>query len=276
MKIDSHQHFWKYNSTEFGWINDGMMELKKDFLPEDLFKEQHIAGFDGSIAVQARQTFEETRWLLSLADKFKFIRGIVGWVDLCSKVPEKQLDEFVSHKGAVGVRHVVHDEPDINFILRSDFTNGIKKLEWYGLTYDLLIFPKHLPNTIQFVKKFPHQIFVLDHIGKPFIKDQIFSPWKECIEQLAELPNVFCKLSGMTTEADWKNWRPSDINPYLDIIFKSFGTDRLMIGSDWPVCTLTGNYSQIMEVIADYIQDLSGSEQSKIMGGNAEKVYCLK
>jgi L-fuconolactonase len=276
MKIDSHQHFWKYNSTEFGWINAEMNVLKKDFLPEALYPELVTVEFDGSIAVQARQSLEETRWLLKLAGRNKFIKGVVGWVDLCSKNLEIQLDDFARHSKAVGVRHVVHDEPDDNFIIRPDFIQGIKHLERFGLSYDILIFPKHLTNTIKFVKQFPYQTFILDHLAKPFIKDQVFSPWNADIEQLAKLPNVFCKLSGMTTEANWKNWSLSDIKPYLDIVFNAFGINRLMIGSDWPVCTLTGKYSQVMEVVTEYIKSLSPSEQALILGENAKKIYKLK
>jgi len=276
MKIDSHQHFWKYNTAEYGWINDEMRMLKNDFLPDHLNKELNTIGFDGSVAVQARQSLDETNWLLELAKKNKFIKGVVGWVDLCSPDIQKQLDEFAGHSKSVGVRQVIHDEPDDNYILRSDFINGIRQLERFGLSYDILIFPKHLTNAIKFVKQFPYQIFILDHIAKPFIKDKIFSPWKEDIAKLAKLPNVFCKLSGMTTEANWEQWNPLDIKPYLDIVFKAFGTNRLMIGSDWPVCTLTGRYLQIMGIVIDYIKTLSVSEQSQILGENAEKAYQLK
>jgi L-fuconolactonase len=189
---------------------------------------------------------------------------------------DEQLEKFARHSKAVGVRHVIHDEPDDNYILRPDFIQGIKKLEQYGLTFDILIFPKHLDNAIKFVKQFPNQIFILDHIGKPLIRNNIFSPWKEDIEKLASLPNVFCKLSGMTTEASWREWKPSDIKPYLDIIFNAFGTNRLMIGSDWPVCSLTGSYSKVMEVVTEYIKSLSNAEQSRILGKNAGMVYQLK
>ena len=276
MKIDSHQHFWIYNPSEYGWISDDMQILKKDYLPGQLQKELFSVGFDGSIAVQARQTLEETKWILGLAEQNSFIKGVVGWVDLCSPEIEEQLAQFSKHPKLVGVRHVVHDEPDDNFILREDFLNGISHLKKFGLAYEILIFPRHLPNTIQFVSQFPEQLFVLDHIAKPLIKDKKVSPWKEGIEKLAGFKNVYCKLSGMVTEADVKNWKQEDIIPYLDIVFDAFGPDRLMIGSDWPVCRVAGLYQQVMEVVLNYIGTYSEEDKNKILGKNALRVYRLK
>jgi len=190
---------------------------------------------------------------------------------------EKQLAEFAKHPKAVGVRHVIHDEEDVNFMLRPEFVRGVKLLENFGLTYDILIFPKHLQNTIQFVQQFsPEQTFVVDHIAKPLIKDGIISPWKEDIVELAKFPNVYCKVSGMVTEADWQNWTPENIRPYLDVIFEAFGTERVMIGSDWPVCLVAGKYNEVMQVVTDYISKFSAADQSKIMGGNAVKAYKIK
>lgn len=275
MKIDSHQHFWTYNEDEFGWINDQMSVIRQGFFPEDLKPELTNAGFDGSIAVQARQKLEETSWLLDLASDYSFIRGVVGWVDLCSKSLPEQLELFTSNKKLVGVRHVIHDEPDDNFMLRPDFLKGIEQLRKYGLTYDILIFPKHLPNTLQFVKAFPDQVFILDHIAKPDIKNQLFNPWKENIEKLAKLPNVHCKLSGMVTEADWKNWKQEDFTPYLDIVLENFGPNRVMIGSDWPVCTVAASYSKVMGIVQHYIEKLSPTEQNMILGENSCSIYNL-
>jgi len=277
MKIDSHQHYWHFNTADYGWMGENMSAIKRDFLPEDLLPELTSIGFDGSVAVQARQTLEETNWLLQLADENPHIKGVVGWIDLRSDNTEKQLAEFAKHPKAVGVRHVIHDEEDVNFMLRPEFVRGVKLLENFGLTYDILIFPKHLQNTIQFVQQFsPEQTFVVDHIAKPLIKDGIISPWKEDIVELAKFPNVYCKVSGMVTEADWQNWTPENIRPYLDVIFEAFGTERVMIGSDWPVCLVTGKYNEVMQVVTDYISKFSRTDQEKIMGGNAVKAYKIK
>ncbi len=275
MKIDSHQHFWTYNENEFGWINDQMSVIRRNFFPDDLKPELTNAGFDGSITVQARQKLEETSWLLELATHHNFIRGVVGWVDLCSPELPKQLELFTANKKLVGVRHVIHDEPDDNFMLRPDFLNGIKQLGNYGLTYDILIFPKHLPNTLHFVKAFPDQAFILDHIAKPDIKNQLFNPWKENIEKLAKFPNVHCKLSGMVTEADWKNWKHEDFIPCLEVVLENFGPNRVMIGSDWPVCTVAASYSTVMGIVQHYIEKLSPAELNMILGENACSIYNL-
>jgi L-fuconolactonase len=276
MKIDSHQHFWNYDSTEYSWISNEMEILKKNYLPEQLQSELSSIKFDGSIAVQARQSLEETQWLLALAEQNNFIKGVVGWVDLCSPKVDEQLKQFSKHPKLVGVRHVIHDELDDNFMLRKDFLKGIALLNKYGLTYDILIFPKHLANTIKFVSQFPEQVFVLDHIAKPFIKNGIISPWKEQIEELAKFKNLFCKLSGMVTEANTKNWKQEDLIPYLDVAFGAFGPDRLMIGSDWPVCKLAGKYKQVMDVVLSYIKKYSEKEKTNILGENALKAYQLK
>ena len=273
MHLDSHQHFWHYNDKEFSWIGENMSVLKIDFLPPDLWKELQTAGFDGSIAVQARQTLEETAWLLDLASQNSFIKGVVGWVDLCSPEIEKQLDEFSRNQKLVGVRHVVHDEPDDKFMARKDFQYGISLLAKYGLTYDLLLFPKHLPLATELVMLFPNQKFVIDHIAKPLIKDQIHEPWDKFMKQLAKSPNVYCKLSGMVTEADWKNWKPDDFKYYLDTVFHCFGEDRLMMGSDWPVCTVAGNYKKVMSLVFDYLQQFGKETLIKISGENCRKFY---
>jgi L-fuconolactonase len=276
MKIDSHQHFWKYNIRDHSWISPEMKVIKRDFLPADLQNELKKNGFDGSVAVQARQTTEETEWLLHLADHFSFIKGVVGWVDLRSNKLEKQLEAFSMHPRFVGVRHVIQDEPDDNFILSEVFQNGIRVLEKYDLVYDILIFQKHLPQTIEFVKKFPGLTFVLDHIAKPLIKEKVMSPWKEKLTELAKFPNVYCKISGMVTEADWFQWQKGDFVPYLDIVFNTFGTDRVMIGSDWPVCLLAGKYSEIIEIVSSYIANFSEHEKKAVFGENAVKAYRLK
>jgi L-fuconolactonase len=276
MKIDAHQHFWKYNQVEYFWISDSMKVLRRNFLPDDLLKHLKQVNFDGSIAVQARQSIEETRWLLELADDYNFIKGVVGWVDLCSGEVESQLNEFTSHPKFKGVRHVLQDEADDMFMLRDAFLNGICQLKKYKLVYELLVFPKHLPYAVQLVKEFPDQQFVLDHIAKPLIRDRILSPWKEGIKQLALYNNVSCKLSGMVTESVWQGWTNNDFIPYLDSIFDSFGPSRLMIGSDWPVCTLASDYKETLQIIIDYIALKSEADRDLIMGINAEKIYNLK
>jgi L-fuconolactonase len=276
MKIDSHQHFWTYNLAEYSWISNEMEILQKNYLPDQLLTELSSVGFDGSIAVQARQSLEETQWLLNLAEHNKFIKGVVGWVDLCSPKIEEQLVQFSSHPKLVGVRHVVHDEEDDNFMLRKDFLNGIAHLKKFGLTYDILVFPRHLQNTIKFVSQFPEQVFVLDHIAKPFIKDKIVIPWKEDIEELARFENIYCKLSGMVTESNVNNWKQQDLIPYLDIVLSAFSSDRVMIGSDWPVCRLAGTYKQVMDVVLSYIESYPDKDKNKILGENALKAYRLK
>jgi len=276
MKIDSHQHFWSYNSNEYGWISNDMEILRKDYLPDQIKTELGSVGFDGSVAVQARQSLAETQWLLDLAEQNSFIKGVIGWVDLCSTDAEDQLSEISGNRKLVGIRHVIHDEPDDDFMLRETFMRGIAYLKEFGLTYDILVFPHHLPNTIRFVSQFPEQVFILDHIAKPSIRDKNISPWKEHIEELARSGNVCCKLSGMVTEADVKHWKQEELIPYLDIVFDAFGTDRLMIGSDWPVCRLAGSYKQVMQVVMDYIKPFPEQEKKKILGDNAIKAYDLK
>lgn len=276
MRIDSHQHFWIYNSDEYGWISSDMEILRKDYLPDQLQTELSSTGFDGSVAVQARQSLVETQWLLNLADQYGFIKGVIGWVDLCSPDVEEQLIQFSGNPKLVGIRHIIHDEQDENFMLRKSFLRGIAYLEKFGLTYDILVFPQHMPNTIHLVSQFPEQVFILDHIAKPSIKDKKISPWKEGIEKLARFRNVYCKLSGMVTEANVKTWEKEELTPYLNIVFDAFGTDRLLIGSDWPVCTLAGPYKQIMEVVIDYIRTFPDQDKKKILGENAVKAYDLK
>ena len=273
MNIDAHQHFWRYNESEYGWMGPGMETLKRDHLPPDLLPLLQSAGFDGTIAVQARQVLEETRWLLELADQYSFIKGVVGWVDLRSPQLHQQLEPFAAHPKLRGVRHVVHDEPDDQFMLREDFVRGIGLLSEFGLTYDLLLFPKHLPVACELVKRFPHQRFVLDHIAKPLIKDGILEPWATDLRKLAAFPNVFCKVSGMVTEANWQAWEPADFTPYLAVVLDVFGAERVMIGSDWPVCTVAATYEQVISIVADYIRQFSPDQQKRILGENARRFY---
>lgn len=249
--------------------------IRRDFLPADLEPELRACSLDGCVAVQARQSLEESRWLLKLADESAVIRGVVGWVDLRSPEIAKQLAEFVAHPKFVGVRHVLQDESDDRFMLREDFQYGIAALGDFGLTYDLLVFPKQLPAAIALGQKFPNQAFVLDHLAKPLIKEGITSPWRERIQELAKLPNVSCKVSGMVTEADWQHWDADDFKPYLDTVFEAFRPDRLMYGSDWPVCLLAGKYEEVFGLVENYVSPLQVDDKAKFFGGNAASCYGL-
>ena len=276
MKIDAHQHFWIYNEQEYSWIDESMSKLKRDFMPADILKELDQAGFSGSIAIQARQSVEETRWLLSLSQQHAFIKGVVGWVDLQSEKIEENLIEFAGEQKFVGVRHVIQDEEDLNFMLRKEFMTGIAYLQDYGLTYDLLIQPQHLKSARQLVRKFPEMKFVVDHLAKPAIKNRKLEPWASDLKDLARYDNVYCKLSGMVTEADWEKWHPSDFRPYMDMVLESFGPDRTMIGSDWPVCLLAGSYQSVSNLVLDYIKQCSENEQEKIKGNTCISFYSLR
>ena len=273
MRIDAHQHFWHYDPTHHVWMTEAMAALRRDYLPDELSPLLRAAGFDGTIAVQARQMLEETEWLLAIAERHLWVQGVVGWVDLCSAELSAQLERFASRPKLVGVRHVVHDEPDDRFMLRPDFRRGIGRLREFGLTYDLLLFPRHLEVAVTLVDEFPEQPFVLDHLAKPAIRDGLLSPWKQDLERLAERPNVFCKLSGMVTEARWNEWKPGDFRPYLDVVVEEFGPERLMIGSDWPVCTLAADYRSALGLVLDYVAALSADARAGILGGNCARFY---
>jgi L-fuconolactonase len=276
MKIDTHQHFWKYNDRDYVWMTAAMDRLRKDHLPADLLPLINSAGVTGTVAVQARQTLEESAWLLHLADEYPFIRAVVGWVDLSSDRVAEQLEHLAQHPKFRGVRHVVHDEPDDNFMLRQSFLNGLSQLKRFGLTYDLLLFPRHLPIACDVVKRFPDQRFVLDHIAKPPIRTREMEPWARELKRLATFSNVFCKISGLVTEAEWDSWRPQDFEPYLDVVLNSFGPRRLMIGSDWPVCTLAAKYTSVIKLETDYIGRLSADEQHAILEKNPVEFYSIR
>lgn len=273
LRIDAHQHFWKYSPVEYGWINDTMPGLRRDFLPGDLAPLLEASGFAGSIAVQARQSMEETRWLLELADGNECIQGVVGWVHLRSPQLGDQLQEFAGARKLVGVRHVVQDEGDDGFMLQPEFRRGIAQLAEFGLVYDLLLYPRHLPVAAKLVREFPNQPFVLDHIAKPAIADRLLEPWATDMRALAQFPNVVCKLSGMVTEARWQEWRDEDFRPYLDVALEAFGPARLLIGSDWPVCTLSADYAKTLGIVLRFIERLSTTEQDAILGGTCARVY---
>ncbi|HTF26842.1 MAG TPA: amidohydrolase family protein [Candidatus Limnocylindria bacterium] len=275
MRIDAHQHFWVYDQGEYAWIDDSMASLRSDFLPNDLKIELESKGFQGSVAVQARQTLEETRWLLELATDASFILGVVGWVDLRSSNVRSQLEAFAGNPKLVGIRHIVQSEPNDRFLLQPEFLRGISLLEEFDLAYDLLIYPKHLPVAAEFVRRFPRQRFVLDHLAKPPIKSGSLRPWERGMRELGTLPNVFCKLSGLVTEADWRNWKPEHIAPYMDVAFETFGPRRLMIGSDWPVCTLAASYTRAIDLVESYLSQHPTEVQEAALGGNAQQFWKL-
>ncbi|MEM6830740.1 MAG: amidohydrolase family protein [Bacteroidota bacterium] len=275
MVIDSHQHFWNYDPSKHTWMSDEMEVIKKDFTPEmlsEIFQQQEI---DGCVAVQADQSEGETDFLVSLASQNSFIKGVVGWVDLRASNLGDRLAHFKKFPVIKGFRHVVQDEPDPNFMLGKAFQNGIELLGQYDFTYDILIFPNQLPAAISLSKTFPEQPFVLDHIAKPLIKERKLEEWESHIRELAASPNVSCKVSGMVTEADWSQWEYEHFVPYLEVIFDAFGVDRIMYGSDWPVCLLAAEYEKMKAIIDQFISGFDEAQKKAIMGGNAERFYKL-
>jgi L-fuconolactonase len=276
MRIDSHQHFWRYNPRRDSWITDEMSALRRDFLPDDLIPELQAGQVHGCVAVQADQSEAETMFLLDLASRFPQIKGVVGWVDLRSPELPKRLQYFSQFEKLRGFRHVVQSEPDDRYMLREDFLAGISLLRQYDFTYDILIYPRQLPAAIELLSRNPDQRFVIDHMAKPLIRSGDISRWKEQIEELAKYPRVCCKISGLVTEADWHSWTEDDFRPYLDVVLNAFGPDRLMFGSDWPVCLLAGNYRRVQLLVENYIREMQAAQQTKILGLNAAAFYGLK
>jgi L-fuconolactonase len=274
MRIDSHHHFWNYDPVKYAWIDESMKGIRNDYIPEVLEPVLKSANIDGCVSVQADQTEAETDYLLNFAEKNDFIKGVVGWVDLRADNIEERLEHYSHYKLLKGMRHVVQAEPD-DFMLGSDFQNGISHLYEYGFVYDILVFPTQLNASIALAEKFPDQQFVLDHIAKPYIKDKKIDGWAEGIKNLAMSPNVQCKVSGMVTEADWTNWKEEDFTPYLDVVFEAFGVDRVMYGSDWPVCLVASEYNRMLNILENYISKYSEEDKAKIMGENAVRFYSL-
>jgi L-fuconolactonase len=275
MTIDAHHHLWEYNDRDYVWMTGEMTALRRNFLVPDLKEVMRESGVDGAVAVQARQTTEETEWLLDLAGRNAFIRGVVGWVPLADPDAGKYLERFAQKPKLKAVRHVLQDEPDDSYMLRDDFNRGISLLRSFGLAYDILIFERHLPQTLTFVDRHPGQVFVVDHIAKPRIKARLLSPWRERIQELARRENVYCKVSGMATEADWNAWTADDLRPYFDAVLAAFGPKRLMFGSDWPVLTLAGEYKTWMDTFRSFIAELSADEQESMRRGVAIAAYRL-
>jgi L-fuconolactonase len=276
MMIDSHQHFWRYDAQRDAWITDDMSLLKRDFLPEDLIPELKANSIDGCIAVQADQSEEETRFLLELAARHPEIKGVVGWVDLRRPEISERLRYFSQFQKLCGFRHIAQAEPDDLFLMREDFLRGIAALSEFDFTYDILIYPKQLPAATELVTRFPRQRFVLDHMAKPPIRSAVLEPWAGLISALAPASNVYCKLSGLVTEADWRSWKAEDFRPYLDIVMEVFGPKRVMFGSDWPVCLVAGSYREIKNLLSRYASAHSREEQDRIFGLNTVEFYKLK
>lgn len=275
MRIDSHQHFWNYSAAEYPWIGAGMERLARDHLPADLEAVARPAGVVGSVAVQARQSLVESRWLLALAREHAFIRGVVGWVDLRSERVADDLAALAPDEKFVGVRHVVQDEADPRFLVGEAFVRGVRTLHQFGLTYDLLLYPHQLRSAIELVGVLPEQPFVLDHLAKPRMKAGEIADWQRDIDTLARHENVCCKVSGLVTEAVWRQWKRADFRPYLDVAIAAFGPERLMFGSDWPVCLLSAEYADVVGIVEEFIETLSPTEQDRIWSGTASRFYGL-
>lgn len=275
MRIDAHQHFWQYEPVRDSWIGEDMSAIRRDFMPEDLWPVLQENGIDGCITVQSDQSEAENVFQLKNAKAHAFIKGVVGWVDFRSPALKENLEELSRHHKLKGFRHVLQGEAQRDLMLEPFFTQGIGLLAKHRFTYDLLIFPDQLAFVAELAGRFPDQPFVLDHIAKPRIKEGLIDPWCEDIKALARCPNVYCKLSGLVTEADWLHWRPEDFRPYLDLVVDAFGTDRILFGSDWPVCLVAASYSNMRSILDDYFKDFSADEQRKFWGQNAQTFYNL-
>jgi L-fuconolactonase len=274
-RIDAHHHLWRYLPPGPAWMADGMEGLRRDFLIEDLRAVTAEVGVTGTIVVETERTVEETGWLSQVAASDDLIRGVVGWAPLTSPAVVAELERIASLPKMKAIRHPIHDESDEQFVLRDDFNRGVAALKQFDLRYDILIFERHLPQTIQFVDRHPDQVFILDHVAKPRIRDRVFSPWRENIRKLARRSNVYCKVSGMVTEADWHTWSDKVVSPYIEAVVEAFTPNRLMFGSDWPVMTLASSYGRWMATIQSAIAQLSVTEKERILGGTAVEAYGL-
>ncbi len=273
--IDAHQHFWKFDPVRDGWINDEMKIIQKDFLPADLEILLKENGIDGSVVVQSAQSEEENEFQLKNAEQYDFIKGVVGWTDLQAENVDEKLEHYQQYKKLKGFRHVLQGELQRDLMLQTAFMSGVSKLDKYGFTYDLLIFPDQLKYAVELVAAFPGQRFVLDHIAKPGIKNKNIDEWKKDILALADHKNVYCKISGLVTETDWNNWKKEDFNPYLDVVVECFGIKRIMYGSDWPVCIVAASYKEMKNIVDDYFASFSKDEQEDFFGNTAIEFYNL-
>jgi len=275
MKIDAHNHFWNFDAVKHSWIDGTMTAIQHSFLPADFEKILFDNGIDGCVAVQVEQNFEENNFLLALADENPIIKAVVGWVDLTAIDLTQQLQQLSHHKKLKGFRHIAQSEAN-DFLSSKTITNGVSQLAEYNFTFDILVFPTQLQAATKLVKACPNQKFVLNHLAKPYIKKGDIQQWKKDISQLAKLENVSCKLSGMVTEADWKNWKKEDFFPFLDVAFEAFGANRLLYGSDWPVCLLGADYQQVKNNLETYTNTLSATQQKQVWGQNAIDFYNIK
>ena len=274
MIIDAHQHYWELNRFDYSWLDDSLLSaIRKDFLPEDLKSHLAETGVDKTIFVQTQHNLEENRWVLQLIEQYDFIIGMVGWVDLASEACEDQLAEFKDDPKFVGIRHITQDEPDDDFIVRPEVLRGLRVLEKHRIPFDLLFFVKHLHHAATLGRELPELPMVIDHLAKPQIKDQKRDDWEANFREAAQCDNLFCKLSGMVTEADWQHWKPADLKPYVEIALEAFGPERCMFGSDWPVCELAGTYQQVFDALKECVNSLSESEQEQIFCKTAQKFY---
>lgn len=273
--IDAHHHLWRYTPEEYDWIDDSMPALRRDFLAADLIRELALAEVDGTVVVQARQTLKETRWLLDQAEYCEAIRGVVGWAPIAGEEFPEVMEEFEDRPKLKGLRHVIQGERDENYILREDFNSGIRCLLGSELVYDILILARHVPQTIEFVDAHPEQVFVLDHAAKPMIHAGTLEPWAAQMMELGRRENVWCKLSGLVTEADWASWDDAALRPFMDVAVQAFGPSRLMVGSDWPVCLVASEYGRWFDTLRRYFAEYSEVERNAVFGGNAMRVYGL-
>jgi L-fuconolactonase len=275
MRIDSHQHYWFYHPVKDAWITDEMEVIKRDFSPDDVWPLMQQNNIDGCVAVQADQSKDETHYLLSLAEQYPFIKGVVGWVDFRSPDIADRLEYFSQFSLLKGFRHIVQAEKEDDFLLGTDFCNGIKLLSRYNYTYDVLIYPRHLKFALQFVDRFPGQKFVIDHFAKPFIKRKELQPWLTDLSKFATYPNVYCKMAGLVTEADWVHWKKEDFTPYFEAVLNVFSADRIIFGTDWPVCLPGQSYKEVCGLTQFLIKKLSAEDQMKILGENCSNFYNL-
>jgi L-fuconolactonase len=276
MRIDAHQHFWRFDPAREAWITEEMQAIRRDFLPDDLEPECAANGIEATIAVQADQSEQETLFLLEVAKREALIAGVVGWVDLRSPGVAERLRFFSRYEKLRGFRHVAQAEPDDRFLVSADFLRGAGYLHEFDFTYDILIYPKQLPAAMELVTAMPEQKFVIDHLAKPDIKAGRREQWQAQMREIAQNPNVYCKVSGMVTEADWGSWKNADFTPYLDVVFEAFGEERLMFGSDWPVCLVAASYAQVVKIVEEYVDENATAAKKKIFGENAARFYRLK
>lgn len=273
--IDSHHHFWKFDPVVHAWIDQSMQTIQRDFMPDDFEPLLKAHDLDGSVVVQVNQSKADNDFQLAIAHKHEFVKGVVAWVDFCADDIREQLSDLSRFKKLKGFRHILQNENQRDYMLQPNFVRGIAELHAFGYTYDILIFPDQLQFTKKFINSFPYQPFVIDHLAKPYIRDQKIDQWKSDIKSIAQFENVFCKVSGMVTEANWKQWKAADFRPYLDVILEAFGPERLMFGSDWPVCLVAASYAEMIDIVKSYFSSLSNSEQEAFWGGNARRFYKL-